>query len=137
MWLQLTPDLILSRVVGPEKAALDSAAKDAAQFEILSDVAALVSSEWRGAIARAVPIDKRRGFVPDELMIHILADFRYRAATRIPNIKALLDDRRVKEWERANKVRDDLLGTFAIEPPEDAAPSNNAPLMTVPPSIFD
>ncbi|MCL1857327.1 MAG: hypothetical protein FWF84_06805, partial [Kiritimatiellaeota bacterium] len=72
MWLELTTDMILSRLTAPEKAALETAAKDFAQDDPIADVAAQVAAEWRGAIARLVAVDRRPLFVPSELLIHVL-----------------------------------------------------------------
>jgi len=137
MWIELTPDLILKRISAPEKNALNSAAKDIEQEDVLAEVCGLVAPDWRGVLARYVTLDPRPLALPDELMIHILADFRYRAWTRLPNMKTFLDERRVAEWERANKVRDTLLHTYTIEPPEGVPPSGNVPSITNPPSLFD
>jgi hypothetical protein len=118
MWIDLTPGLLLSRVSAPEKEALATAAADPEQTGALEDTAAMVASDWRAGLRRVCAPDRRTPRVPDELLIHILADFRYRAYTRLPGMESLLDDRRVKEWERAMDVRDSL-AKWTVAPPEE------------------
>lgn len=108
MWIELTSELLRTSLSSPERDALDNAAVAADQQNVLSEIAANVASEWRGGIRTVCVIDSRASYVPDELLIHILADFRYRAFTRLPDMRGLLDDLRVKEWDRACKVRDTL-----------------------------
>lgn len=117
MWMQLTADALLSRVTGVEQAKLNSAALKSGQSGVLEEIAGNLASEWRGGLRRVTTLDRRGGYVPDELLIHILADFRYRAYTRLPGISELLDDNRVKEWERANTVRDNL-AKVSYAPPD-------------------
>ncbi len=117
MWIDLTPDLLLSRVTAPERDALASAAADPSQSAVLEDVAAMVASDWRAGLRRICAPDKRPLRVPDELLIHILADYRFRAYTRLPDMTDLLDALRVKEFERAEDVRDSLI-KWTVAPPE-------------------
>jgi hypothetical protein len=115
MWIQLTVSSLRSAMSGPERQTLDRAAVDPDQQSVLAEIAANVANEWRGGLRSVCVIDSRTSYIPDELLVHILADFRYRAATRLPSMKALLDELRVKEWDRAMKIRDNLKGmTFVI-----------------------
>ena len=118
MWNELTPDLLLTRVAEAEHDAVQTAATAPGQDEVLAELARLVTAEWRGKLARVTPLSKRRLAVPDEVLIHVLADYRYRAYTRLPNMEAFLGDLRVEEWKRAMKVLDALNETN-IEPPEE------------------
>lgn len=117
MWIQLTADTLLSRVTGPEQAKLNTAALKAGQATVLDEIASQIAKEWRGGLRKVTSLDAREGYVPDELLIHMLADFRYRAYTRIPGMAELLDDLRVKEWDRANTVRDGLV-KVSIQAPD-------------------
>ena len=117
MWIKLTPESLLSRVTGGEASALASAALKAGQANALEETAANVANEWRGGLRRVTLVDKRDGYVPDELLVHMLADFRYRAYTRLPGMAELLDALRVDEWRRANTVRDTLI-KISIRPPD-------------------
>lgn len=117
MWIDLTPDLLLSRVTAPERDALATAAADPSQKAVLEDVAAMVAADWRAGLRRICAPDKRPLRVADELLTHILADFRYRAYTRLPGMADLLDALRVKEFDRAMDVRD-TLNKWTVAPPE-------------------
>jgi len=141
MWIELTPGLLISRVSGPEHDALRNAATDPDQADALADIVGKIAAEWRGGLALVVALSKRPLAVPPEVEIHILADFRFRAFTRLPGMKRFLDDLRVKEWERANYVRDHLAKT-AIAPPEDddLLEGGSAPMtpgIIVPPRVLD
>jgi len=118
MWYELTAQTLLSRVAGPEAARLDSAALASGQSDVLDEIAGQVAGEWRGGLRRVTLCDSRAGYVPDELTVHILADFRYRAYTRLPGMGELLDEQRIAEWRRANQVRD-ALHKVSISPPDD------------------
>lgn len=118
MWMILTADSLLSRLSAPEHEALDRAAAGWAQEAPLDAIAHEVAEDWRGGLRRVTTLDKRPDAVPSEILLHILADFRYRAFTRLPGTRALLDDRRVAEWERAMAVRD-ALAKVSYAPPED------------------
>ena len=114
MWIELTPDALLTRLTEAEHLALASVATNLT--DVLADIAVNVAAEWRGGIARHVALSKRALALPDELMMHVLADYRYRAFTRLPGMSSLLDEARKEEWRRANTVRDNL-GKVQISPP--------------------
>lgn len=117
MWTQLTAETLLSCLTGAEQTKLSTAALKAGQADVLSDIASQVAKDWRGGLRRHTVLDSRPGYVPDELLVHILAHFRYRAYTRLPGMSELLDDLRVAEWTRANTVRDNLK-TVSVEAPD-------------------
>ncbi len=117
MWTELTAETLLSCVTGTEQAKLNTVALKAGQMDVLADIASQIAKDWRGGLRRVTVLDKRAGYVPDELLSHILAHFRYRAYTRLPGMSELLDELRVKEWERANTVRDNL-NRVSVEAPE-------------------
>ena len=119
MWTELTATTLLSRVAGAEKTALERAALADGQSAVLAEIAALIAAEWRSGLRRVTVLDSRPAHVPSELLVHILAHFRYAAYTRLPGMAALLDDRRVAEWTRANQVRDSL-ARVSIEAPDAA-----------------
>lgn len=142
MWIQLTADTLLSRVTGIEASKLNTVALKQGQADVLEEIAGQVAKEWRGGLRRYTTLDTRAGYVPDELLIHMLADLRYRAYTRIPGMADLLDDLRVKEWDRANQVRDNL-NKVSIEPADaEHAESTEVsgqpvPLFTEPESVLE
>ena len=118
MWMILTADTLLSRLTAPEHEALERAAAGWGQASPLADIAHEVAEDWRGGLRRVTTLDKRADAVPSEILIHVLADFRYRAFTRLPGMQRLLDERRVAEWDRAMAVRD-ALAKVSYAPPED------------------
>lgn len=118
MWIDLTPELLLSRVSAPERDALAEAAADPSQSDALEDVARMVAADWRAGLRRVTAPDRRPLRIPDELLSHILADFRYRAYTRLPGMGRLMDDLRVREWDRAMDTRANL-NKWTVAPPED------------------
>ena len=117
MWTELTADTLLSAVTGTEQAKLNTVALKSGQMDVLADIASQIAKDWRGGLRRVTVLDKRAGYVPDELLIHILAHFRYRAYTRLPGMSDLLDDLRAAEWTRANTVRDNL-NKVSVEAPD-------------------
>jgi hypothetical protein len=121
MWVELTPEILLAALSGPERDALSRAAVGPAQEDALGEIAANIAAEWRGGLRRVVRLDARPLYVPDELLTHILADYRYRAFTRLPGMSRLLDEPRREEWRRANAVRDNI-HKLSIAPPDE----NNA-----------
>ena len=129
MWNELTPELLLSRVADGEFNALQNAATAPGQEDVLETTAADVAAEWRGKLARVTPLSKRPLAVPSEVLIHIKADYRYRAYTRLPGMSAFLDELRVAEWKEARKTLD-ALEKINIEPPEEGdllAPTSGGP----------
>lgn len=135
MWRLLTPDSLLTRLASAEQSALASAATDLPS--VLEDIAADVAAEWRGRLARVTPLSLRPLALPSEIFTHALADYRYRAFTRLPGMSALLDALRVAEWDRAMEVMSQL-AKIQIAPPEPgdlppAAPGGAPePAITVP-----
>ena len=119
MWVELTSETLLAALSGPERDALNRAALGATQEDALAEIAANVAAEWRGGLRRVTRLDQRPHYVPAELLAHILADYRYRAFTRLPGMSRLLDDARREEWRRANQVRDGL-HKLSIAPPDPA-----------------
>ena len=124
MWMQLTPATLLASLSGAESARLATVSLGDGQTNALDEIALNVAREWRSGIRRVSVCDVRDGYVPDELIVHILADYRYRAFTRLPGMSDLLDNLRVDEWRRANTVRDNLTKVSIVAP--DAAYAETA-----------
>ncbi len=125
MWIELTPETLARRLTDAETNALKNAGTSSA--DVLAEIAADVASEWRGAVARHCVLDTRPDAVPSELLSHILAVYRYRAFTRLPGMKGLLDPLRVAEWERANHIFDNLKSIYIAPPEAPNAPEANTP----------
>lgn len=142
MWIQLTSEALLSRVSSSEQSRLNRSAVSSTQSDVLGEIAGQLAKEWRSGLRRVTNVDIRADYIPDELLIHILADFRYRAYTRLPGMGELLDALRVDEWHRANTVRDSL-SKVSIEAPEaeytEAVGISGTPdpIFTVPESVLE
>ena len=128
MWIQLTPSLLKTHLAEAEIAALASVQKPFEVEKILADECHNVAEAWRGRLRQYHAIDRRADYVPSELMQFILAHLRYSSFTRLPNMETLLDDLRVKEWERANEIFDNPR-KIDIEEPEDAEANGNVPVV--------
>jgi len=100
-----------------EVTRINAAASGDASVNNLAVIASNVAEEWRGGLRKVTAVDSRDGFVPTELMTHMLADFRHRVFTLLPGLSELLDQNRVEEWHRANTVRDGLV-KVTIKPPD-------------------
>lgn len=142
MWIELTSDALLSRVASSEESRLRTSATRDSQADPLGEIASQLSKEWRSGLRRVTTLDTRDGYIPDELLIHILADFRYRAYTRFPGMSELLDPLRVDEWKRANQVRDNLQKVSIEAPDDEYAESEEIsgtpdPTFTVPDSVLE
>lgn len=123
MWIKLTPNLLKTHLAGPEIAALASVAKPIEVDCILADECHNVAEAWRGRLRKYIRIDSRPDYVPSELMVFILAHLRYSSFTRLPNMESLLDDLRVKEWEKAMDILEDPR-KWDIEEPEESEEGN-------------
>lgn len=79
--------------------------------------------EVRGYVAgRVANVQGEGSTVPDELRDTTLALIRYRVFTRLPGMKKLLDELRVKEYDEAlRKLRDVAAGRFRLVNPETPA----------------
>lgn len=135
MWKILTSADLLNRLSDREKTSLETAAINIAQQDVLAEIVTLVADDWRSRIGMYHVVDIRPDSIPSELLMHILADFRYRAFTRLPSMQSLLDDLRVKEWDRAMRVMDTLQDYVIANPdPANMPPetSGGAPIITVP-----
>ena len=125
MWIPLTSESLLNALTSPEHTALNNSAVAQGQETVLTDIASSIAKEWRGGLRRVCTVDLRDGYVPDELLVHILADFRYRAFTRLPGMKGLLDELRIEEWKRANQVRDNLIKIHIVPPATEYSESTD------------
>lgn len=137
MWLELNPDLLRTHLAEPEITALETAATTADVANILKEETHNVAEMWRGRIRKGHSIDKRKDYVPSELLEFILIHVRYASYTRLPNMETLLDKLRQREWERANKIFDDPF-IIDIEDPEEEfiEGSSTDPIVEVNPNNY-
>ncbi|WP_397379592.1 phage protein Gp36 family protein [Prosthecobacter sp.] len=97
--------------------------------QLVEEVISNAIAEARGYIAaEASNVLGIEGTVPDELRATLLVIVRYRIFTRLPKMKALLDDLRVKEYDEAmRKLRDVSAGNFKlVQPVTPAEPAQQA-----------
>lgn len=94
-WITITEDKVLTKLSGPEKAAMNSAALQAAQIAPLPEIIDEITKEIRGYVA-ACPgnILGPLGTVPDELLGAAISRIRFEFATRLPVTSLLTEDRR-------------------------------------------
>ena len=118
MWLELNPSLLRTHLADSEILALETAATTADVDNILKEETHNIAEAWRGRLKKGHVIDKRRDYVPSELLQFILIHVRYASFTRLPNMETLLDKLRQKEWDRANELFDHP-EKVAIEDPEE------------------
>jgi hypothetical protein len=117
-WITITEDLVKTRLTGAEVSALKSAALAAGQTAVLTEVIGGVVQEWRGRLRKWHTL-AAGATLPDELEHHVLAVIRYRLFTRLPGMKGLLDELRVKEYDAAMKAQTELMD-MAFEAPVTA-----------------
>ena len=97
--------------------------------QLVAEVISNAITEARGYIsADASNVLGVDGTIPDELRATVLVIVRYRIFTRLPKMKALLDDLRVKEYDEAmRKLRDVSVGKFKlVQPVTPADPAQQA-----------
>lgn len=123
MWITLTEADVLTRLAGPELAALKSAATAAGQTNPLPEVTAQIVREVRGYVAAGRQVELGvEGTIPDELLSAALSRVRFELATRLPVASLLTDARR-----EANRDAVTLLGRVSraeflvVPPPPDEA----------------
>lgn len=132
MWLKLTPELLRTHLAEPEIQALETAETTSDVANILAEETHNVAESWRGRIKKGHSIDRRKDYVPSELLQFILIHVRYASYTRLPQMETLLDKLRQEEWRRANQIFDDPFD-IDIEDPEEEfiEESSTAPIVVV------
>lgn len=132
MWLKLTPELLRTHLAEPEIQALETAETTSDVANILAEETHNVAESWRGRIKKGHSIDRRKDYVPSELLQFILIHVRYASYTRLPQMETLLDKLRQEEWRRANQIFDDPFD-IDIEDPEEEfiEESSTSPIVVV------
>jgi phage gp36-like protein len=124
-WIALTAEDVARRLAAAELVALKTAAKSGSQDgdEILAEAIADVTTEVRGYVGACKSNTLGEGAtIPDELKSAALALVRDYLFTRLPGLKALNDEARQKEVERAvAKLKDVANCKLAIVPPATEA----------------
>ena len=122
-WFTPSLDLCKSRL-RKEWSAIANAAKAGGE-EVDDVVQRVIDSEVARIRGRVPKTDLRGedGTIPDELRSAFLALWVYEFLTQLPGMKGLLDDLRVRAWERAHDdLRDLAMGRIQLVPPVAAAP---------------
>ena len=135
MWIKLDPSLLRTHLAEPEIQALETAATTADVDNILKEETHNIAESWRGRIKKYHSIDRRKDFVPSELLTFILIHVRYASYTRLPQMETLLDKLRQEEWRRANAIFDDPQ-LIDIEDPEEPEASSTDPIIEVNPKNY-
>lgn len=127
-WITLTEDDVITKLSGPETAAMKTAALQAAQVDPLPEVIEQVVLEVRGRVsACAANTLGAAGTIPDELKGAAINRIRYELATRLP-VASLLTDARIRANDQAIALLRDVGSCdFAIVPPENPAPETEQP----------
>jgi len=130
-WNTITADDLQGILSASEYAGVTTASLPEGKTgpELVAETIANATVEARGYIAanseNTLGLD---GTVPDEIKASVLVIIRHRVFTRLPKMKALLDDLRVKEYDEAmRKLRDVSSGTFKlVQPVTPADPDKQA-----------
>lgn len=129
-WITPTLTLCQTRLTGSEWTSLSTAAKSSGQSAeaMAQQVIDTNVTKVRGRVPSVVKLGAA-GTIPDEVLGAFLALWVYDFITRLPAMKSLLDDLRVKSWEAANsELRDLANGKINLVPPVDAAPAAEQPV---------
>jgi hypothetical protein len=130
MWIPLTSALLQTKLTAAEFSSIS-----AAQLPSGTTAAELIAQEITSTVAMV------RGYVaanrentlgegetiPDELRDAALCILRHKTFSRIPGLKKLLDEARVREYEDAlAQLKDAAAGRFRVTPPETIATAQPA-----------
>lgn len=122
-WITITEDDVITKLSGPEKAAMNSAALQALQTAPLPEIIEQVTKEIRGYVAACARNTLGDGLtIPDELLGTAVNRIRYEFATRLPVSSLLTEDSRRANEAAITLLRDVAACSFAIVSP--AAPSS-------------
>ena len=120
-YIELTAATVAQRLAGAELTALKTAALSSGQDgeTLLADCISRTVAEVRGYVAaHRANVLGEGATIPDELEDSALALVVYKFITRLPGLKALLDERRVKAYEDAlSRLREVAAGKFLVVAP--------------------
>jgi hypothetical protein len=122
-WITLTEADVLTRLSGPELAALKTAALQGGQANPLPEVLSQITREVRGYVANC---DRNRlgegATIPDELESAALSRIRYELATRLPVSSLLTPARTQANADALTLLRDTAACRFTLEQPATPSP---------------
>lgn len=118
-WIVITEADVITKLSGPEKAAMNSAALQPLQIPPLPEVIEQVVKEIRGYVAACARNTLGDGLtIPDELLGTAITRIRFELATRLPVPSLLTEDRRRANEAAITLLRDVAACDFAIVSPE-------------------
>jgi hypothetical protein len=121
-WLTLTESDVITKLSGPEVAAMKTAALQPAQGNPLPEVIAQVVAEIRGYVAACARNTLGEGeTIPSELLGVAISRIRFELATRLPVASLLTDDRRTANSQAIALLRDVAACRFLLVQPATAA----------------
>lgn len=121
-WITLTETDVITKLSGPETAALKTAALQAAQSDPLPEVIEQVIKEIRGYVAACERNTLGDGeTIPDELKGAAISRIRFELATRLPVSSLLTEDRRTANANAISMLKDVARCDFLIVQPDTAA----------------
>jgi hypothetical protein len=124
-WISITAADLKTRFAGAEYNSVTAAALNTGQAaaDLVTEEISSAINEVRGYIPPNVPRGED-GTIPDELKRATLALIVYAILTRLPNLKSLLDERRVAAYADALELlKQCASGKFRVTPPETEAPA--------------
>lgn len=124
-WISITAAKVKTRFAGAEYNSVTAAALNSGQVaaDLVTDEINRATNKVRGFIPLHVARGEA-GTVPDELESETLALIVYAILTRLPNLKSLLDERRVAAYADALELLKQCAnGKFRVTPPETEAPA--------------
>lgn len=120
-WVAVTEANVITKLSGPEIAAMKSVALQAAQTNPLPEIITQVIREVRGYVAACARNTLGDGVtLPDELLGAAVSRIRYELATRLPVPSLLTEDRRAANRDAIELFRDVAACRFQIAGPDTA-----------------
>ena len=118
MWIPLTETDVITKLSGPETAAMKLAALSSGQANPLPEVISQVVKEIRGYVAACSRNTLGEGAtIPDELLGAAISRIRFDLATRLPVASLLTEDRRTANANALTQLRDVAACHFALVSP--------------------
>lgn len=122
-WITIAESDVITKLSGPEIAAMKSAALQAAQVNPLPEVIDQVVREIRAYVAGCSKNTLGDGStIPDELLGAAVSRIRFELATRLPVASLLTEDRRTANANALSMLRDVAACRLAIVQPATVSP---------------
>ena len=122
MWQEITEADVITKLSGPEIAAMKTAALQAAQANPLPGIISQVVGEIRGYVAGCERNKLGDGeTIPSELLGAAISRIRFELATRLPVSSLLTEDRRSANSNAISMLKDVSACRFLIIQPVTAA----------------